>query len=187
MKAALDRVTLANEILPKDVGDVNVLMARVEAVQAAVRVFLEHREVRGVELHPVVVGAAENACAEVVVGKNEAAKVGNKRLNAGAHGDEIVIRVGVEEFHFAKRFFERRVPIGAVCAAAHVDVDDAVFTRVEIIRHAEGRRKLDRPIAWFESRVAVKELEAELQRFSSGELFGTTEELGTDRVCAADV
>src|SRR5689334_9130617 len=81
VKASLDRVALANEILPEDVGDVNVLMARVEAIEAAVRVLLEHREVRGIELIAVVAESAEYARAEIVVGKNKPAKVGNKRLN----------------------------------------------------------------------------------------------------------
>src|SRR5688500_20297443 len=61
MKTSLDRVTLANEILPEDVGDVNVLMARVEAIQTAVCVLLEHREVRTVELDAIVVQGAQDA------------------------------------------------------------------------------------------------------------------------------
>src|ERR1051326_2528505 len=59
MKAALDRVALTNEILAKDVSDVNILMARVEAVQTAVRVLLEHWEIRGIELHAIVVRSEE--------------------------------------------------------------------------------------------------------------------------------
>src|SRR5689334_23842108 len=55
VKTALDRVTLAHEILAKDVRDVNVLMPRVEAVQTAVSVFLENRDVSGVELVTIVV------------------------------------------------------------------------------------------------------------------------------------
>src|SRR6185503_9694616 len=60
MKAALDRVALANEILAKDVCDVNVLMARVEPVEATVRVFLEHRKVRAIELVTIVVERAKH-------------------------------------------------------------------------------------------------------------------------------
>src|ERR671914_2926821 len=59
VKTSLDRVALADEILPEDVGDVNVLMPRVEAIQRAVRVLLEHREVRGIELDAVVVQGAK--------------------------------------------------------------------------------------------------------------------------------
>src|SRR4051794_2065361 len=61
MKAALDRVALADEILAKEVCDVNVLMARVETIEAAVRVFLEHGEVCTVELVTIVVKRAEDA------------------------------------------------------------------------------------------------------------------------------
>src|SRR5690242_17265139 len=60
MKTALDRVALAHEVLAKDAGDVNVLMARVEAIQAAIGIFLEHREVSGVELITVVVESAKH-------------------------------------------------------------------------------------------------------------------------------
>src|SRR5216683_2552716 len=42
MKTAFDRVTLANKVLAKNVGDVNVLMSRVETIQAAVGVLFEH-------------------------------------------------------------------------------------------------------------------------------------------------
>src|SRR5262245_12106434 len=94
MKTSLDRVALANEVLAEDVGDVNVLVARVEAVQTAVCVFLEHREVCAVELKTIVVESAKHARAEIVIGKNKPAKVGNKRLNTGAHRNEIV--VGIE-------------------------------------------------------------------------------------------
>src|SRR5690349_5732096 len=79
MKAALYRVTLAYEILVKDVGDVNVLVARVETVEAAVRVLFEHREIRAVELIMIVVECAEHACAKVVIGKDKPAEVGDKR------------------------------------------------------------------------------------------------------------
>src|ERR1041385_3290464 len=89
MKAALDRIALANEILSKNVGDVNVLMARVEAIEATVRVLLQHREVGAIELVAIVVKRAKHARAEIVVGKNKAAEVGDKRLNPSAHRDEI--------------------------------------------------------------------------------------------------
>src|SRR6185437_9966807 len=93
VKAALDRVALANEILAEDVCDVNVLMARVETVETAVRVFLQHREVRAVELVTIIVERAKHARAEIVVGKNKTAEVGDERLDTSAHGNEIVIRV----------------------------------------------------------------------------------------------
>src|SRR5215813_3494032 len=44
MQAALNCVSLANEILAKEIRDVDVLMTRVESVEAAVRVLLQHGE-----------------------------------------------------------------------------------------------------------------------------------------------
>src|SRR5690349_22245143 len=111
MKAALDRVALADEILAEDVCDVNVLMARVETVEAAVRVLLQHREICAIELVTIVIKRAKHARAEIVIGKNKTAEVGDKRLNTGTHGNEIVVRVEVSQFHFAKSFFKRRVPV----------------------------------------------------------------------------
>ncbi len=74
------------------------------------------------------------------------------------------------------------MPIGAVRAATDVDIDDAVLARVQIVRHAEGRREFDGPIARFESRIAVEEFKTELQRFARGKLFRATEELRAERI-----
>jgi len=77
------------------------------------------------------------------------------------------------------------VPVGAIRAATDVDVDDTVLTRVQIVRDAEGWRELDRPVAWFERRVAVKEFKTELQSLVSRKLFRTSEELSAFRIDAA--
>src|ERR1051325_6882186 len=50
----LDRVALANEILTKEIRDVNVLLTPIETVQPAISVLLKLREVRCVELVTVV-------------------------------------------------------------------------------------------------------------------------------------
>jgi hypothetical protein len=42
VKTSLDRIALTNEILSENVRDINVLMASVEAIQAAVGILLEH-------------------------------------------------------------------------------------------------------------------------------------------------
>src|ERR1044071_5585941 len=101
VKTPLNRVALADEILPKDVGDVDVLMPRVETIETAVGILLQHREVRAVELVAIVIKRTEDARAEVVIGKDEAAKVGDKRLYTGAHGNEIVVRINVCKLNFA--------------------------------------------------------------------------------------
>ena len=58
---------------------------------------------------------------------------------------ESIIVIGVEKLYLGKRFLERDLRIGTVRAATHVDIDDAVFASVQIVRHAERRRDLDRP------------------------------------------
>src|SRR6059036_354370 len=77
VKTSLDRVTLTNEVLTENVGDVNILMSSVEPVQAAVCILLQHRKISTVELNSVVVQCSKNSCAEVVVEKNESAEIGN--------------------------------------------------------------------------------------------------------------
>src|SRR5215510_2620540 len=42
METALNCVSLANEILAKEISDVDVLVTGVESIQAAVRVLLQH-------------------------------------------------------------------------------------------------------------------------------------------------
>src|SRR6185436_11388022 len=95
VKTSLNRIALANKILSKDVGDVDVLMPRVETIETAVGVLLQHREICTVELIAIVIKRTEDARAEVVIGKDEPAEIGDKWLNAGAHGNEIVVRINV--------------------------------------------------------------------------------------------
>src|SRR5690349_23385274 len=80
MKAALDRVALADEILAKDVCDVNVLMARVETVEAAVRVLLQHREICAIELVTIVIKRAEHARAEIVIGDRKSTRLNSSHV-----------------------------------------------------------------------------------------------------------
>src|SRR2546425_4415160 len=73
--ACLDRITLVDEVLAKNIPDVNILMPRVEAIQAAIRVLLQHREVNSIKLDSIVVAGAKHPKTEIVIGKNEAPKV----------------------------------------------------------------------------------------------------------------
>src|SRR5438132_5291596 len=100
MQAALNRVALANEVLAKEICDVDVLMPRVKPVQAAVGIFLEHRKERAVVLVAIIAQRSKEARAQIIVGKNEAAKIGNKRLDAGAYRDEIEVRTQIPELNF---------------------------------------------------------------------------------------
>ena len=106
MEASLNRISLANKILAKDISDIDILMPGIEPVQTAVRVLLEHREVCSIELNPVVVECTKEACTKVVVGKYEPAKVRNEWLDTCAHRNEIIIGVHICQLNFTKRFFE---------------------------------------------------------------------------------
>src|SRR5437899_10458202 len=92
-------------------------MPRVKPVQAAVAVFLEHREERAVVLVAIIAQRSKEACAQIIVGKNKAAKVGNKRLDAGTYRDEIEVRAQVPELHFRESFFQRDLRVRASGAA----------------------------------------------------------------------
>ena len=162
MKAELRRVAFGEKVLLVDVCDVDVLLSPVEAVESAVRVLLKLREVCEVELIAVVSERAEEACAEVVVGEDEAAEVGDEGLYADAQTDGVVVRVHVFEFDFGEGVFQREVPVRSARAAARVYVDDALLARADVVRQAEGGRDFYRPLSRLERRVAAEHLEGEL-------------------------
>src|ERR1051325_4100209 len=74
-RTRLNCVALANKILTKQIRNIDVLPAVVESVQSAVRIFLELCKVGSVDLVTIVAELTEDARAQVVVGKDEAAKV----------------------------------------------------------------------------------------------------------------
>src|SRR2546428_9811509 len=115
-------------------------MPGVKPVQAAVGIFLEHREERAVVLVAIIAQRSKEARAQIIVGKNKAAKIGNKRLDAGSHRDEIKVWAQVPELHFRESFFQRDVRVSAIGAAPHIDIDDAGFARVYIVGDAESWR-----------------------------------------------
>ncbi len=178
VKARLRRVALREKVLPEEVGDVDVLPPTVEAVEAAVGVLLQLREVGEVELVLVVPEGAEDARAEVVVGVDEAAEVRDERLDADAHGDGVVVRVHVFELHLGEGFLEGELPVGARRAAPRVDVQDALLARADVVRDAEGGREFDGPLARLEGRVAAEHLKRELEDLIEGEHLGLAEGLG---------
>jgi hypothetical protein len=67
MKARLNGVALGDKILAEEVGDVNVLRSRIEAIKTTVGVFFELAKVCEVKLIAVVVECPEEARAQVVV------------------------------------------------------------------------------------------------------------------------
>src|SRR2546423_11876544 len=112
-RTGLNRVTLLDEVLSKNIRNVNILLPPTETIQAAVRVLLELREVSRVELISIVVERTKHASAEIVVRKNEAAKIGDERLNADARRNEIKVLVNVRQLHFGESFFQRKLRVRA--------------------------------------------------------------------------
>src|SRR5687768_13453628 len=99
MQRELLRVAGTEEVLPVEIGHGHALFAPlVKDVQAAVRVFLEAVEDGQVVLVAIGRPVAEQAEAEVGVGEDEAAEIAGERLDAGAEGNEIVVRPEVSKF-----------------------------------------------------------------------------------------
>src|SRR5256885_367101 len=73
--ARLDRISLVDEVLPENIPHVNILMPRVEAIQAAIRILLQHREVDSIKLDSIIVSGAKHPKTEIVIRKNKAPKV----------------------------------------------------------------------------------------------------------------
>ncbi len=55
----------------------------------------------------IVVVIAENANAEICVVENKTAEIAHERLNAGSHGNKIVIVRQIAHANFAERFLQR--------------------------------------------------------------------------------
>src|SRR5207302_9205546 len=90
-KRELTGVTFPNQILPENIGDIDLLLARIELVQVRISILLAHVERGQIVLPAVVVVVPENPDAEVGVVENETAKIAHERLYRDAHRDEVVI------------------------------------------------------------------------------------------------
>src|SRR5581483_9463955 len=104
VEARRDRVALRQEILAEVVGDDHFLLAAIEGVQLAVRFLLELIERGHVPLIAVASPRAEEADAEVRVAVEKSAEVAGEGLNAGADGNEVVVRSDVGELHLTEPF-----------------------------------------------------------------------------------
>src|SRR5581483_1717482 len=186
-RAGLNRVALANEVLSKNIRNVNILLPPIETIQTAVRVLLELREVSEIILNVIIVGAAEDARAEVVVRKNEATKIRDKGLNTDSRRNEVKVLIHVGQLHFGKCLFQRKLRVGAIRPATHINIHYARFARVEIVRQAECWRNLDRPITWPEGRITMEQLNSELKELIDRERLGLPKEFRAAGTRAADI
>ena len=176
---------MEEEILPVKVGDRDALFAKIERVQAGVRVLLETIEHSQVVLIAIRRVVAEGANAEVGVVEDEAAKVAVERLRSDADGDEIVVRRQISELPFVEELLHREVAVGARRPAANVRLDQPVLAQMDVIEIADDRRfpsLRDR----FECGVALKKIERGDDVFGEEILVVFAEEHDRVRLHGAD-
>ena len=143
VEAGLRGVAVPEGVLSIDVRDDHALVARVKGVQVGVGVLLAQVEGGEVVLKLVVVVVAEDACAEVHVVEDEAAKVAVENLVACARGHEVVVLRQVAEVDLGEVFLQGKViarALGGVPGNAFADGRDAAehVARVAGIVHAVG-------------------------------------------------
>src|SRR5712691_11630387 len=80
-KRELAGVTFPNQVLPKNVGDIDLLLARIELVQVRVSIFLAHVEGREVVLPAVVIVVTKNPETKIGVIENKSAEIAHERLH----------------------------------------------------------------------------------------------------------
>src|ERR1700730_10411993 len=78
----LTGVPFPDQILAKNIRDINLLLASAELVEIGIGILLQHVERGDVVLPPIIVVVAENSDAKVGVVKNEPAEVAHERLNS---------------------------------------------------------------------------------------------------------
>ncbi len=107
--------------------------------------FSRKLKIGGVVFDAVAAKIAEDADAGLFVDEEETAEVGVELLDAGAHGNEIVIGAEVGEFYFHEGFLQADAGVEAIGAVAHVGADDAEFAYVEIVE-ADFRGDANAPV-----------------------------------------
>src|SRR6266404_3058236 len=76
----LPGVAFPNQVLPENIRDVDLLLARVEFVEIGIRVLLAHVERGEIVLPAIVVVVPENPDAEIRIVENESAKNTKEQL-----------------------------------------------------------------------------------------------------------
>ena len=150
-------------------------------VQLAVGVLLERVEPGGVVLPPVAGRVAEQACAEVRVGEDEAAEVRDERLDARPEGDEVELRREVGQLRFGERLLQREVLPASGAALPHVDVDEVPLPDAQVVQ-VEGGRALYGEALGPERRLALEQLGRHEGPRRRERLVASAEELPAPRI-----
>src|SRR5215467_3778712 len=111
MKTGLNRIAAGKKILAIDVGDHHLLAAELHAIEPAVGVLFEHREISRVVLIAVRIEVAEDAQAGFLVKEDEASEIAVEGLDARASRNRIVGVRKICELGFDKSFLKSDVRI----------------------------------------------------------------------------
>src|SRR5262249_38423728 len=174
----------------------------VDRVQLTVGLFFEHVEIGKVVLPPVRRDVAEHPHAKVRVAEDEAAEIAGELLNAHAHRARIEERGAplltpfaaqerqyfcrIAQTPFGKHLLDGVEAVQTRFAFAHINVDDAIFTRSQEI-DVRDAGDLKPPVNRFERSVAFEEIEREDEVLVENLLAPTTEKFQAAGTIAADV
>ena len=153
-------VALRKEVLNVNVSNLYLLLARLEGVETAVGVLLQHVEVGQVVVDAVRTQVPEDSHSRLFIREDEAAKVAVELLNAGSDRHEVKVRTKIVEFQFEEPFLQAHMRVEPVGACFDVDVDYAAFLgleEVQIDRWGETEPEINR----LEGSVAAKQIEGE--------------------------
>ena len=177
-------VTFPNQILSENVRDVNLLLAPAELVEVRVSVFLEHVEGGDVVLPAVVVVIAENTNAQVGVVENETAEIAHERLNAGAHGNEIVVVRQIAQMNFGERLLQSIEFPFASRPVLRIRIDDVSLLHGDVVMIVNSE-KAQRPIDRLEGGLAFEKIDTDGKIVRVKKLIAQPEEFRTVRASCA--
>ena len=183
-KTELAGITFPNQILPENIGQVNLLLTPTELIQIGVRVLFEHVEGSDVVLPAVVVVIAEDADAEVGIVENEAAEIAHERLNAGAQRNEIVIVRQVTQVDLAKGLLQGEEFLFPCGALLRVRIHHVALFHLEVVVIVNAK-DAQRPIDRFEGRLAFEKIDTDGKIVRVKELVTASEKFRAVRALGA--
>ena len=132
----------------------------------------------------VVVVVAENAHPEIRVVENETAKIAHERLNAGAHGNEIVVVRQIAQMNFGERLLQRIEFLFASRPVLRIRIDDVPLLHVDVVVIVNGE-KAQRPVDRLEGGLAFKKIDTDGKIVRVKKLIAQPEKFRTVRASCA--
>src|SRR2546421_5715077 len=177
-------VTFPNQILPENIRDIDLLLARIELVQVGISILLAHIERGEIVLPAVIIVVPKNSDAEIGVVENKSAEVTHKRLHPDAHRNEVVIVRKIAEVNFRERFLQRPKFLFARRAFLRIRVHDVVFFDVDVVVIVNAE-KTQRPIDWLKRGLALEKIDTDREIVRPKLLITQSEKFRAVRTCRA--